>query len=94
MPALSLPQQQTAYTGPVGGMGGPVNMYQQGIMYNWGGGAGAAGYNGEGSGAATNMGYGMYQQQYHGIPSPDASYLVSTVQPGPAYPATMSANSV
>lgn len=63
--------------------GGPSN-----VMYNWAPGAAGGGYgdgSGHGTGAHGNggasMGYGMpyNSMSYHGMPSPEASYLVSAL---------------
>ncbi|KAM3511293.1 hypothetical protein MY11210_005030 [Beauveria gryllotalpidicola] len=70
----------TVYGASSGGaFGGPSN-----VMYNWAPGAAGGGY-GDGSGhgagahgnAGASMGYGMpyHSMSYHGMPSPEASYL-------------------
>ncbi|KAM3428958.1 hypothetical protein NHJ13734_008389 [Beauveria thailandica] len=73
------PAHSTVYGSSTSAFGGPSN-----VMYNWAPGASGGGYgdgSGHGAGAHGNggasMGYGMpyNSMSYHGMPSPEASYL-------------------
>ncbi|KAM3444176.1 hypothetical protein MY4824_000065 [Beauveria thailandica] len=73
------PPHSTVYGSSTSAFGGPSN-----VMYNWAPGASGGGYgdgSGHGAGAHGNggasMGYGMpyNSMSYHGMPSPEASYL-------------------
>ncbi|KAM3566517.1 hypothetical protein ARSEF4850_000561 [Beauveria asiatica] len=79
MSASAPPAHSTVYGSSTGAFGGPSN-----VMYNWAPGASGGGYgdgSGHGAGAHGNggasMGYGMpyNSMSYHGMPSPEASYL-------------------